>query len=75
MVHGAAPGAGKTRANLQPVDTFTLPSGTQLQKISPLADWTTSDVWHYAAEHHPTLVALRQGLHQHRLRALHQSAL
>jgi phosphoadenosine phosphosulfate reductase len=38
----------KTRANLQPVDAFTLPTGKQLQKISPLADWTTRDVWQYA---------------------------
>jgi phosphoadenosine phosphosulfate reductase len=48
----------KTRANLQPVDTFTLPTGTQLQKISPLADWSTRDVWHYAAEHNIPLLSL-----------------
>ena len=40
----------KTRANLQPVDAFTLPTGKQLQKISPLADWTTRDVWQYAEQ-------------------------
>jgi phosphoadenosine phosphosulfate reductase len=40
----------KTRANLQTVDAFTLPSGKQLQKISPLADWTTRDVWQYAEQ-------------------------
>lgn len=40
----------KTRANLQPVDSFTLPTGKQLQKISPLADWTTRDVWQYAEQ-------------------------
>jgi phosphoadenosine phosphosulfate reductase len=38
----------KTRANLQPVDAFTLPTGKQLQKVSPLAEWTTKDVWQYA---------------------------
>ena len=38
----------KTRANLQEVDRFTLPTGKQLQKISPLADWSTRDVWQYA---------------------------
>jgi phosphoadenosine phosphosulfate reductase len=40
----------KTRANLQPVDAFTLPTGKQLQKISPLADWSTRDVWQYAEQ-------------------------
>lgn len=40
----------KTRANLQPVDSFTLPTGKQLQKISPLADWSTRDVWQYAEQ-------------------------
>jgi phosphoadenosine phosphosulfate reductase len=38
----------KTRANLQPVEGFALPSGKQLRKLSPLADWHTRDVWHYA---------------------------
>jgi phosphoadenosine phosphosulfate reductase len=36
-----------TRANLQPVDHFKLPTGHQLLKVSPLADWTNSDVWAY----------------------------
>jgi len=36
-----------TRANLQSVDHFKLPSGTQLLKVSPLADWTNADVWSY----------------------------
>src|ERR1700754_4481053 len=40
----------KTRANLQPVDAFTLPTGKQLQKISPLADWITRDVVKYAEQ-------------------------
>ena len=40
----------KTRANLQPVDAFTLPTGKQLQEISPLADWSTRDVWQYAEQ-------------------------
>jgi phosphoadenosine phosphosulfate reductase len=48
----------KTRANLQPVDTFTLPTGKQLEKVSPLADWTTRDVWQYAAEHNIPLMKL-----------------
>jgi phosphoadenosine phosphosulfate reductase len=36
-----------TRANLQAVDHFKLPTGKQLLKVSPLADWTNADVWAY----------------------------
>jgi len=36
-----------TRANLQAVDQFKLPTGKQLLKVSPLADWTNADVWAY----------------------------
>lgn len=36
-----------TRANLQHIESFKLPGGKVLQKISPLADWTTRDVWQY----------------------------
>jgi phosphoadenosine phosphosulfate reductase len=48
----------KTRANLQAVDTFTLPTGKQLQKVSPLADWSTRDVWLYAEQHAIPLLSL-----------------
>jgi phosphoadenosine phosphosulfate reductase len=48
----------KTRANLQAVDNFSLPTGKQLRKVSPLADWTTRDVWHYAEEHGIALLPL-----------------
>jgi phosphoadenosine phosphosulfate reductase len=48
----------KTRANLQPVDAFTLPTGKQLQKVSPLADWTTRDVWQYAGQYDIPLLPL-----------------
>src|SRR5271168_602023 len=34
----------KTRANLQAVESFTLPSGKHLRKISPLAEWHTREV-------------------------------
>src|SRR5215831_5555296 len=34
-----------TRANLQPVDSFKLPDGKALRKISPLAMWSTKEVW------------------------------
>ena len=40
----------KSRATLQVVDTFKLPTGEQLQKINPLADWSTKDVWQYAQQ-------------------------
>ena len=48
----------KTRANLQPVDAFTLPSGKQLQKVSPLADWSTRDIWLYAEQQGIPLLSL-----------------
>ena len=48
----------KTRANLQAVDAFTLPTGKQLQKVSPLADWSTRDVWQYAEQHAIPLLSL-----------------
>jgi phosphoadenosine phosphosulfate reductase len=36
-----------TRANLQTVNQFKLPTGHELLKVSPLADWTNADVWAY----------------------------
>lgn len=48
----------KTRANLQPIESFTLPSGKQLRKLSPLAEWHTRDVWHYAERHGIPLLPL-----------------
>jgi phosphoadenosine phosphosulfate reductase len=36
-----------TRASLQTVDHFRLPTGKQLLKVSPLAAWTNADVWAY----------------------------
>lgn len=48
----------KTRAHLQPVESFTLPTGTQLRKLSPLADWRTRDVWRYAGRHAIPLLSL-----------------
>ena len=36
-----------TRANLGFVEDFKLPTGKTLQKIAPLADWTTRDVYQY----------------------------
>ena len=37
-----------SRASLTEVESFRLPSGKTLRKISPLARWTTKDVWAYA---------------------------
>jgi phosphoadenosine phosphosulfate reductase len=39
----------KSRAALEEVALFTLPGGTQVLKLAPLAAWTTRDVW-YACE-------------------------
>jgi phosphoadenosine phosphosulfate reductase len=35
-----------------------LPTGKQLQKISPLTDWSTRDVWQYAEQHGIPLLSL-----------------
>jgi phosphoadenosine phosphosulfate reductase len=48
----------KTRANLQAVENFTLPTGKQLRKLSPLAEWHTRDVWQYAGRHNIPLLSL-----------------
>jgi phosphoadenosine phosphosulfate reductase len=48
----------KSRANLQPHEFFTLPTGHILAKLSPLAEWTTRDVWHYAEQHSIPLLPL-----------------
>jgi len=48
----------KSRANLQTEERFVLPSGHALRKLNPLAEWTTRDVWEYAAEHDIPLLPL-----------------
>lgn len=47
-----------TRANLQPIDLFPLPSGKQLVKVSPLADWQDREVWAFAKKHDLPLLPL-----------------
>ena len=47
-----------SRANLQHVEGFTLKSGKGLRKVSPLAAWTTRDVWMYAKAHDIPLLPL-----------------
>jgi len=48
----------KSRATMQLTESFILPTGTQIRKISPLADWTAKDVWAYAKQHNIPLLAL-----------------
>jgi len=47
-----------SRATLEEQDAFTLPGGTSLRKISPLARWSKGDVWQYAASHGIPLLPL-----------------
>lgn len=47
-----------SRANLQEVEPFRLPSGKIIQRISPLAAWTAKDVWAYAKQHDIPLLPL-----------------
>jgi phosphoadenosine phosphosulfate reductase len=49
-----------TRANLQVFDTFPLPTGKKLSKVSLLADWTDKDVWDFAKQHDIPLLSLYQ---------------
>jgi phosphoadenosine phosphosulfate reductase len=53
----------KSRAALQAVEDFALPSsstsaGKTIRKISPLAEWTAKDVWQYARLHGIPLLSL-----------------
>jgi len=47
-----------SRANLQHVEEFKLPSGRMIQRVSPLAAWTAKDVWAYAKQHDIPLLPL-----------------
>lgn len=47
-----------SRAALQEEEPFALPSGRVLRKVSPLAAWTTKDVWSYAKAHDIPLLPL-----------------
>ena len=47
-----------SRAGLQEVESFRLPSGKTIQRVSPLAAWTTKDVWAYAKRHAIPLLPL-----------------
>jgi phosphoadenosine phosphosulfate reductase len=47
-----------SRASLQEIEPFRLPSGKVIQRISPLAGWTVKDVWAYARRHDIPLLPL-----------------
>jgi phosphoadenosine phosphosulfate reductase len=47
-----------TRANLQPSESFELPTGKVLLKVSALADWSDQEVWAYAREREIPLLGL-----------------
>lgn len=47
-----------SRANLQEMEPFKLPSGKIIQRVSPLAAWTAKDVWAYAKAHDIPLLPL-----------------
>ena len=51
-----------TRSALANEAPFTLPTGKVLRKVSPLAGWSTRDVWAYAKQHGiPLLPLYEQG--------------
>ena len=49
-----------SRAGLEEIEDFRLPSGATLKKVSPLARWTTKDVWSYAKANGIPLLPLYQ---------------
>jgi phosphoadenosine phosphosulfate reductase len=47
-----------SRAALPEVEPFRLPRGVDIRKVSPLAAWTTREVWAYAKAHDIPLLPL-----------------
>lgn len=47
-----------SRANLQEVEPFRLPTGRDIRRVAPIAGWTVRDVWAYAAAHDIPLLPL-----------------
>jgi phosphoadenosine phosphosulfate reductase len=47
-----------SRKDLREVEPFKLPGGRVIQRVSPLAGWTTRDVWAYAHGHGIPLLPL-----------------
>jgi phosphoadenosine phosphosulfate reductase len=48
----------RSRAALEEIADFTLPSGVTVRKLSPFADWTTRDVWQSCMHHGIPLLSL-----------------
>jgi phosphoadenosine phosphosulfate reductase len=48
----------KSRAALQPVEDFALPTAKTIRKISPLTEWSAKNVWDYARQEDIPLLAL-----------------
>ena len=47
-----------SRANLQEIEPFKLPSGKMISRVAPIAGWTARDVWKYAKDHDIPLMPL-----------------
>ena len=47
-----------SRATLDEIESFSLPTGPVLRKVSPLARWRPKDVWAYAKAHDIPLLPL-----------------
>ena len=47
-----------SRASLEEIEPFRLPSGKVIQKVSPLARWSTKEVWDYATAYEIPLLPL-----------------
>ena len=48
----------RSRAALEEIADFTLPSGVTVRKVSPFADWTTREVWESCAHYGIPLLPL-----------------
>jgi phosphoadenosine phosphosulfate reductase len=57
---GLRRGQAASRAGLAEVEPFQLSPGREIRKVSPLAAWTTKDVWAYAKSHDIPLLPLYQ---------------
>jgi phosphoadenosine phosphosulfate reductase len=55
---GLRRGQSASRAALEEIEPFRLPTGKVLRKVSPLARWTTKEVWSYAKAHDIPLLPL-----------------
>jgi hypothetical protein len=63
-----------SRANLKEVEPFQLPNST-ISRVAPIAGWHARGRLEVReGPRHPAAAALRTGLHEHRLRAVHVAA-